>query len=215
MHRSALRLRPCCQPKLRLSFLNILSQGLSSAGTVPVVSSDKQAVESLEPWQDGIGKALARGKDDTKDVIVEDLSATLEAHRASNRAAVIRKIGVQECHSPGLYRRPSLDQDDGGSGVEEIREGKEEVKEDEPPQMWPADSVQAKERYGKTGSLGFFKKTDPLEYTGVAQWPKQPWKISHSSKDMPMQRPWLAYMGTTSEDYLERFVLESRRNAVS
>lgn len=176
---------------------------------MPVVSSDQQAVAPLEPWQDRSGNALAGRKEDTKDVIVEDLSATLEAHRASNRAAVIRKIEVQGSLSPGIYRRLSLDKGDGGSQNEMIHEATEEAKEDEPPQMWPADSVQAKERYGNTGSIGFFKRTDPLEYTGVAQWPKQPWKINHSSKDMPMQRPWLVYMGATNEDYLERFVLES------
>ena len=212
MHRSTLRLRPCSLTKPRPFSLNIYSQGLSSAATVPVVSSDQQTVEeSLETWHDKSGKALAIRERDTKDVIVEDLSATLEAHRASNRAAVIRKIRVQDCQ----YLRSSLDNSDRGSEVEMIHEAKEKAKEDEPPQMWPADSIQAKERYGVTGTTGFFKKTDPLEYTGVAQWPKQPWKIKHSSKDMPMQRPWLAYMGTTNEDYLKRFVLESHRVAVS
>lgn len=182
---------------------------------MPVLSSDKQAVETWEPWQDSSGKELARRERDTKDIIVDDLSATLEAHRVSNRAAVIRKIGVQASDLPESFLRPLLDKGDGGGEVEEIHEVKEEAKEDEPHQMWPADSVQAKEIYGKTGSRGYFKSTDSLEYTGAAQWPKQPWKISHSSKDMPMQRPWLAYMGTTNEDYLERFVLESHRDAVS
>ena len=182
---------------------------------MPVVTSDEQAVEPLKPWQDSSGKALFRREKDTKDIIVDDLSATLEAHRASNRAAVIRKIGVQKGDLPVPYLRPLLDKGDGGGEVEETHEVKKEAKEDEPHQMWPADSVQAKELYGKTGSRGYSKSTGSLEYTGATQWPKQPWKISHSSKDMPMQRPWLAYMGATNEDYLERFVLESRRDAVS
>lgn len=182
---------------------------------VPVGSSDKQAIEPLESWQDSSGKALARREKDSKDIIVDDLSATLEAHRASNRAAVIRKIKLRTSDIAGPVLRPLLStSDDGGGVATEIHEANEEAKEDEPHQMWPADSVQAKERYGKTGSRGFLKKTDPLEYTGVAQWPKQPWDISHSSKDLPMQRPWLAYMGTTDDDYLERFVLENHRDAV-
>lgn len=209
MHRSALRLCSCCQPTLRSSFLNIRVRGLAS---------DKQTVERLEPWQDSSGEAWARTQKDAKDIILDDLSATLEAHRASNRAAVIRKIRVQEDDIPGIYLRPLLDKGDAGdagSKVEEIHEVQEEAQEDEPHQMWPADSVQAKEIYGKTGCRGYFKKIDTLEYTGAAQWPKQPWKISHSSKDMPMQRPWLAYMGAMNEGYLERFVLEIYRNAVS
>ena len=182
---------------------------------MPVVTSDKQAVESLEPWQDRGGKVLARREKDTKDIIVDDLSATLEAHRASNRAAVIRKIRVQETDSKENFLRLLLDKGDRGGEVEEIHEVKEEAKKDEPHQMWPADSVQAKEIYGPTGFRGDLKETDSLEYTGAAQWPKQPWKINRSSQDIPMQRPWLAYMGTTNEDYLERFVLKSHRNVAS
>ena len=205
MHRSALRLRSCCRPRLRRSFYNIHVQRLSSAGNVPAANSDEQAIESLEPWQDFSGKVLARREKDRKNIIVDDLSATLEAHRASNRAAVIRKIqyGTSDLAPPFL--RLSLGES--GNGGNEAKKT-HEASENKPHQTWPADSVQAKERYGKTGSRGFVKKADPLEYTGVAQWPKQPWKINHSSGDMPMQRPWLAYTETMNEDYRERYVLE-------
>ncbi len=172
---------------------------------MPAVNSDKQAIESLEPWQDISGKALARRDEDRKDIIVDDLSATLEAHRASNRAAVIRKIRPRAVDPAPPFLRFSLGEgENGGNEVKKTHE----PSENKPHQIWPADSVQAKERYGKTGSRDFVKRTDPLEYTGVAQWPKQPWKINHSSGDMPMQRPWLAYMETMNEDYREQYVLE-------
>lgn len=173
---------------------------------MPVAYSDKQVIETLEPWPDSSGKALARRELGAKDIIVDDLAATLEAHRASNRAAVIRKVKPRAIDPAGPILRPLLGMGvDGGSKVKKTHEGKEH----EPDQMWPADSVQAKERYGKSGSNVFVKKTDPLEYTGVAQWPKQPWKIKQGFKDiMSMQRPWLAYMETTNEDYLERLTNE-------
>lgn len=175
---------------------------------MPATKSDKEVLGTLEPWQDGSGKTLARRKKDAKDIIVDDLSATLEAHRASNRAAVIRKVKLD---SDGSIWRPLLGKySDGRSEAKKTHERKEI----EPPRMWPADSVQAKERYGSADSRGFVKSADPLEYTGVAQWPKKPWKINHSSEDMLMQRPWLVYMESTSEDYLERFVLESREGCV-
>lgn len=205
MHRPALRFRSCYRPRLRRCFYNIHVRRLSSASNLPAVNSDKQAIESLEPWQDSSLKALARREEDTKDIIVDDLSATLEAHRTSNRAAVIRKIKLRK-NTNETFLRPLLGKGcNGDSEVKKTHEGRE----DEPHQIWPADSVQAKERYGKTGSRGFVKKTDPLEYTGVAQWPKPPWKINQSSKDMSMQRPWLAYMKTLNEDYCERSVLEN------
>lgn len=173
---------------------------------MPVANSDRRAIETLEPWQDSSGKMLARREKDAKDIIVDDLSATLEAHRASNRAAVIRKIKIESNSDlAGPILRPLLRENgDGGSKAKKTQEGKEY----EVHQMWPADSVQAKVRYGKTGSRDFVKSRDPLEYTGVVQWPKQAWEISDSPKNMPLQRPWLAYLDTTNEGYLERLTNE-------
>lgn len=172
---------------------------------MPGANSDKQAIESSEPWQDSSAKALARREEDAKDIIIDDLSATLEAHRASNRA-VVRKVETRAMDS--TIKRPLLDKSgDGGSQVKQTHEGKE----DGLHQMWPAYSVQAKERYRKTGSTSFVKWADSLEYTGATQWAKRPWEISQSSKNMTMQRPWLSYMGTTNEDHRERFVLKSHQ----
>lgn len=209
MHRSALRLRSCCKPRLRWCLFNIHVRCLSSAGTVPVANTEKHTIETLEPWQDSSGKTLARREEDTKDIIVDDLSATLEAHRASNRAVTIRKLKLQSNHDSveSVSRPLPRTNGHGDSEAKKTQEGKDY----EVHQMWPADSVQAKERYGKTGSRGFVKSTGPLEYTGVVQWPKQPWHASDSSKNIPMQRPWLAYLDTTNEDYHERFVLASHQ----
>ena len=100
----------------------------------------------------------------------------------------------------------SLDQDsDGGS---EIKQSHEE-KDNERHRIWPADSVQAKNKYRKKGTTGFDKKGEVLEYTGIAQRIRWPWKTGHCSKDVRMSWPWLAYIESTGENNLERFVLES------
>ena len=215
MHRPSLRLQSCCQTRLCRCFHNIHSRRDSS---VPVANTDKQAIESLTLWQDSSGKALvrkalARKEEDTKNIFVDDLSATLEAHRASNRAGVIRKLKSKEpvgnLAAPVL--RPLLAKSScEGSKITETHT----VKESGSHQIGRADPVQAQGRCGTIGSRGRVRKTDPSEYTGVTQWPKQPWEINHSSDDVSLQRPWLAYMETTNERSLQRFVQKSHRGCL-
>ena len=272
-----------------------------------VANSDEQAAEPSKTWQDSSGKALARRDEDSKDIIVDDLAATLEAHRASNRAAVVRKVAshidsqlpffqlllrteINEDESTlndsspvtsrpllrpntheGGRRSPELlsasaneeakrqthtqeqrIQEEAKARRAERRKLGEQRKKDDfkaeqpgqsnqseakaqqwdqskqneaearkpeqskaPLQMWPADSLQARERYGKTGSRKLVKKTEPLEYTGMDIYPKGPWKINRASMSRSIQRPWLTYLETTSENYTERFVMESRQGCRS
>ena len=176
---------------------------------MPVANGDRQAINTLEPWHDSGSKTLAKIEEDAKDIIVDDLAATLEAHRASNRTAVIRKIDTHGFPSPFKY--PILKpHSDGELDVESIQE----IKEDKPSpcQMWPEwprDSVQAKQKYGRLGCTGRVYKGDLLEYVGSIQELQQPWEISNGYEDMYRQRPWLAYIENTGEDALERFVPEN------
>ena len=172
---------------------------------MPVVNSDQHPIEALEPWQENAAISLAKNKD-AKDIIVDDLTATLEAHRASNRALSIRE--VKNAVNRRLGKRPF----DGDSGAKKIPEEIHEEKEEKLTPMWPLDSVQAKAKYGKIACKTYYKKGDALEYTGAVAWPQGPWKKTRSFNDTqntPMKRPWLAYMRTTGEDNLERSVLES------
>ena len=174
---------------------------------MPVANTEKNTLETLEPWQDSSGNTLARREEHAKDIVVDDLSATLEAHRESNRAAVIQKLKWKSDHDlVDLVSRPLLRTNGDGDGGTEAKKTKE-GKEYEMHQMWPADSVQARKSYGKTASR--VKSKDILEYSGVVQWPKNPWQISDNSTFKPTQRPWLAYLDTTNEDYHQRFVLAS------
>ena len=176
---------------------------------MPVANSDQRATEALEPWQDSGGKALARSEKDAKDIFVDDLSATLEAHRASNRAAVIRKVNVTAVVAPPRFQRLLLERD--GNDGSEFNETHEEEKKNIRSQMWPADSVQAKDMKRKRGNRRFEKKNEASEYTAVAHTPQGPWRIRIPFEGIQIQRPWLAYVETTGEDKLQKFVLRSHQ----
>ena len=196
IHSSAKPFRICCQPILRP---NINARHLSSASAASVANSNIHVIETSEPWPDSSGKALSTREEDDKGIIIDDLPAALAARPASKKAATIRKIKIE---FPGSKVGSLLGKGSHrGSKFKKTHDSK-----DEPDQMWPAYSIQAKKLYGKTGSRGLVGKDDPFEYTGVAQWPSPPWKINQSHKDMQMQRPWLAFLEPTNEDHLKRFV---------
>ena len=230
MYRSTLRPPSCRQSPFHSYFCHFHVRRLASAGSVPVVNSDQHAIETLEPWQENVAISLAKNKTDAKNIIVDDLTATLEAHRASNRALVIRRTPVIQpvireiknavIDTRGLKKRPlSFEHDNNGdSGTkniyEEVHEEIHQEKEEKFNPMWPLDSAQAKAEYGEKRCKTYYKKGDALEYTGAVAWPQRPWKQERSFKDTqdtPMKRPWLAYMKTTGDDNLEWFVLESRQ----
>lgn len=192
MHQPALRLRLRYQLWLHCYSCNIHVRPLSSAGGVPVASSDQKAIEILEPWQDNGANAHARKEKGAKDIIVDDVAATLEAHRASNRATVY----ANEKSSKRLVRNIYSEKGNGAADVTHI---------------WPANSVQARERYGDAFCKELVKRDGPLEYIGSLQWPKGPWKIIIDDMEMQIQRPWLAYLKTTNEDNIGRFVLRSHQ----
>ena len=179
---------------------------------MPVANSHPRATEALEPWQDSDGKALARSEKDAKDIIVDDLSATLEAHRASNRAAAIRNVNVTAVGAPPpppRFQRLLLKRDgDDGSKVNKTHK---EKNKNIHLRMWPADSVQAKDMKRKSGNGGFDKKKEGSEYTAVAHRPQGPWHIKDPLERMEIQRPWLAYVESTGEDKLQKFVLGSHQ----
>ena len=153
-------------------------------------NSNIHVTETSGPWPDSSGKALSTREEDDRDITIDHSPAALAAR------PMVRKVKIE---FPGS-KVGSLGTGK-GSDVKKTHEPK-----DEPDQIWPAFSIQAKKLYGKSGSRGLLGKDDPFEYTGVAQWPSPPWKINQSHKDMPMQRPWLAYLEPTNEDHLKRFV---------
>ena len=181
---------------------------------MPVVNSDQHPIETLDPWQENVAISQAKNNQDSKSILVDNLSATREAHRAFNRAAVIRVVKPRDIYTKGIKRPLVLKQSsDGDKAAEKLHGEIYQEEEGTLLPMWPLDSVQAKAKYGEKGCKTYNKKRDALEYTGAVVWPQGPWKQTHSlhdAQDTPMKRPWLAYMRSTGEDHLERSVLESR-----
>ena len=79
-------------------------QSLSTASATPLTTIKGQSNGGQKPGSRNAGKQ--RDSEATQDIIVDDLSATLEAHRARNRAAVIRKMEPSSGDTNKLFRRP-------------------------------------------------------------------------------------------------------------
>lgn len=233
MHRTTLCLRTNRHPRLLRIFHDINLRRDSNAGAVYQVDDDGNVIETLSSWEDHHAREVGRRPVAAQDVVIDDLSATLEAHRASNRASVIRKIDAPSS-IPSFFLRPSIDGKRGIKGVpsevprEDLDEGralaqhifKSRVDGDQAEETqsaheagirkWPADSLQAQEGHGKRvrrkASNDFVKSSGVLEYIGVPFLPTQSWDYV-SSSTARLQRPWLAYLEGNSGDHFERSVV--------
>ena len=150
---------------------------------------------------------------DTKDIIIDDLQATLEAHRATNRAAVLRNIATEvpqtTLSDAGIYRpllnRPLAHDAEPEHETADPRPVKEQgqVKKGGAG-LWPADSVQGQRiDQGQHGKGGKFGGEDDGEYTGRNFRPQGYW---HFRFLRDMERPWLAHMDGCDGDGLARWV---------
>ena len=181
-----------------------------------MVNSDRHAMVTLESWLENLEISLARNENDAKDIFIGSIAATLRAHRASNRAPAIRYIRTPEAFTRALRKQALfLEQsNDGDGGAEKTHTKIHEEKEGKLIPMWPLDSVQAKAKYGEKVCGTYRKKRDALKYNGAITYPQGSWEKKGSfedTQDTQTRRPWLAYMRTTGEDNLERFVVKSRQ----
>lgn len=242
MHHCTIRLHSWRTSRSGLGLATKHVRPLSNPSATPLATNNRQIGEGQEPGLHHIRKDQDPGEE-TQDITVDDLSATLEAHRARNRAAVIRKIEPQSGNTHGLFRRPLL-QDTGSEDGKKIHTTGEEASaasdhapsqleyqlaEDEkaeeddgidgegfptssakseksaPVWRWPADSVQAKTKEARAQRKGFTRSIDPLEYTGMAMFVKEPWTLAKSTPS-EFVRPWLPYMEVPIGDNFGRFV---------
>lgn len=206
---------------------------VSRAGAV---EHDRQAIEDSSLWEEAHRKIVERRPVDTQAVIVDDLPGTLEAHRARNRASVIRKIipnATTQTSNPFL--RLSLEQSHhNGGGVSEVsatshapkgdhsqddesndrtNQTVKEVKDKVDMPIWPADSIQFERKYGprarnrgRTAARNNFMKSDES-----LEYTGMPLSLTGSwhLKTKPaqtFQRPWLTYVKDSNGDSLNRFV---------
>lgn len=117
MHRYATCLRSCRRLRLNRGSYRFNCRPLSAIVSKTDPSTSKAGLSKARSNTRLVKKKLEeeRRVEDDRDVFVDDLSATLEAHRARNRASVIRKI---EASPSLLIHRPLLE-----GNVEDGREG--------------------------------------------------------------------------------------------
>ncbi|KAL8936821.1 MAG: hypothetical protein Q9216_004732 [Gyalolechia sp. 2 TL-2023] len=158
---------------------------------------------------------------DTQDIHVNDLGATLEAHRATNRAKIIRR--VQAPSNPTikpLFKRESNDANNSGGTcpTENTQQAVKERKQEEPIaekvvddiennkrkpwEFWPAGSMQHQKL---NGSKQHAPPRSVSEYHARSVNPIGSWKLpSKNPSNTDLSRPWHRYLDEHGGDALQR-----------
>ena len=140
--------------------------------------------KNVASWSDHRKKAKRLHPDAEKDIVADDLWATLEAHRATNRTSVIRSIRTK---NPTIFH-PELKPVARLSEAEETNE--DPAKKWGLGRFWPADSIQNErlplEKQNKTRRGGL------LEYEGQCLKPHWPWYDERPP--IYREQPWLSHL---------------------
>lgn len=219
--------------KLRLPYNWAIFRRLCLSDTRHSRSNSVSATERELPlslqsagWKSREDKRRNTARDtniDTKNIFADDLAATLEAHRAENRARVVRKVCSDvDKRSFGVYRplirNPGQQTSEGVAAEQTISVLRPD---DESPllnvtkvdlsenqgavlkerktkrgQSWPTNSLQYKDAKGKRNKI---KPDQPLEYEGknlkpCDQWARNVLQPPTTSAGIRLQAPWLAKM---------------------
>lgn len=156
-------------------------------------------------------------REEDKDIIVDDLAATLLAHRAKNRASLVRRINVDLDYVPTDFRRPSIveqlslnrsrslkDEKVSHSAFEARRAPKIQRTQGNPDlKVWKNTQTQAKTRASKKGTECRTLRPPVPEYEGKDIPPCLPWKRRLLRRRE--ESPWLALLANTEGDGPTRY----------
>ena len=219
----------CCSARYRSTASWAVSKRslrISSNDSASYQAGSKgQAVEDLFAWEENHAKEVGRRPADDQKVIINDLDATLEAHRAYKTTSAIRKIVPLRTPYSSIYR-PVLQAspDDGKAQIQPLKLSHEidrnstesesdsgnleEVAEDERP-LWLVDSVEADKKHGNGFQKHHLKpsvKSEEIsECEGIPLDPIKSWELT-TVTDPFLERPWLVYMNKSKAEGMERFV---------
>lgn len=176
-----------------------------SSGHQEETAQSAEFDRDLELWSDRERDAADVRRGDIKDIYVNDLVATLEAHRATNLASIIRKLHTSIEVEPIFFKRPSAlgterDADSGDDNETSLltRDGSKKVG---PLQHWPARSFQ----YDKLGGCGV-KAPYLQEYLPLTIGPTYPWQLGGNSIAGKLKWPWLVQLDDYDSNGLQRSV---------
>ncbi|KAI4109979.1 MAG: hypothetical protein L6R37_000329 [Teloschistes peruensis] len=162
---------------------------------------------------------LARDKvDHSKDIYVNDLKATLEAHRKTNQASIIRRLYVGPIfdgekakvqHNSGGKHSDGISGHSENIAVNENAIGEADQSEDisnkglpKPWEFWPAGTMQYYEAY--RGSKPAVPEAGVREYIEHKFRPADKWKLLREEENNADNCPWLRKLEGTGEDALQR-----------
>ena len=180
---------------------------------------------SQEPW---IKERERSFQQQSKDIYIDSLQATLEAHRATNRAKLIRKVVAPPDrfikHLKLSDQRNALKAKTKASdnekidarrlennvdaeyrseiGLQEKHDYERETVLNPDGQIMPWDywPLGSAQYNGLYGSKTKAEPGDTLEYIAAGIKPSGPWRILGPEGALYSQRPWLNYLGKTEED---------------
>ncbi|MCJ1464889.1 hypothetical protein MMC07_003504 [Pseudocyphellaria aurata] len=154
----------------------------------------------FEEWNGRANTTIVKKKaEDSKDIIIDDLFATLEAHRVTNRSKFIRKLLSGPRLDPSLDKNSTLDQIQTAPADVEFTIPKN--KTDSSTNVATGPTIIKKQLMGIKR-----KPSVILDYEGVAKEPCKRWNPRLSKRGE--QSPWLSLVTTTEGDGLARLQYE-------
>lgn len=153
-------------------------------------------------------------REEDKDIIVDDLAATLLAHRATNRASLVRRINVDLEYVPIDFRRPSI--------VEQLSLNRSRALKDEKVSHSARRAPKIQRTQGnpdlKVGKNTLTHTTTRASEKGTECRALRPPVPEYEGKDIPPclpwkrrllrkreESPWLALLANTEGDGLTRY----------
>ena len=195
-----------------------------------------RSLRSHEKWADTRRDVVKTRSENAKDIYVDDLSGTLEAHRETNRASIIRKVGAKARHQydlPFMRRVSALplgeyslhlaDDKDQQILVNSIGEEKKDDFEDiiiahqDPWPKLPSKEVIKPWQHWPADSIQHKellgaklgnKVPEPavLEYLPISLRPCRSWQLQEPVLPDESQWPWLAHVKGYDGDGVERLL---------
>lgn len=236
----------CLQPHLRSRYscvFNDLSIKLfrctSSVNPLPSRSDQDEGTSNPETKSLQNEKTPSASASGNEHIFISNLKATLEAHRASNRAKIIRKISWdppqkhdlnQATDSPKTtepLENPEQETESVGENSSEVSSATDNERRlssmtvlEGPVQKTRGENLVRRIMEGdyvyrnriKNRKRGLENTPNGKEYEAKALQVKAPWRqVPNKPGQFTWRtyRPWLAYLDSTHQDGLERLVLES------
>ena len=152
-----------------------------------------------------------RRVEDTENIVIDDLAATLEAHRAANRAKVVRKV-VQEANVLD-FKRPSIEYTSPDTGTKPREDASSDSKVPVRNQSEPLEEIRNEKvaspqidykslPYGTPRDGGLYWPTHSIQYSNIHGEPKSYGDkvLEYEGFDVSAVSEWIPNLGEKWDD---------------